>query len=50
MKYRTIVGSPQVPQAGSFQHLKELLRAERARELQVNNRVESNILKCLLTE
>ncbi|XP_043598195.1 uncharacterized protein LOC122574557 isoform X1 [Bombus pyrosoma] len=38
MKYRTIVGSPQVPQAGSFQHLKELLRAERARELQVNNR------------
>ena len=49
MKYRTIVGSPQVPQAGSFEHLKELLRAERARELQVN-RVELNILKCLLIE
>lgn len=50
MKYRTIVGSPQVPQAGSFRHLKELLRAERARELQVNNQIESNILKCLLIE
>lgn len=28
----------QVPQAGSFQHLKELVRTERARELQVRQR------------
>lgn len=35
-------GSPplsQVPQAGSFDHLKELLHAERARELQVNRQL-----------
>ncbi|KZC05690.1 hypothetical protein WN55_04630 [Dufourea novaeangliae] len=36
-------GSPalaQVPQAGSFQHLKELLRAERIRELQEQHKAE----------
>ncbi|XP_017875416.1 uncharacterized protein LOC108622213 isoform X2 [Ceratina calcarata] len=36
-------GSPpmaQVPQAGSFQHLKELLKAERARELQEQYKTE----------
>lgn len=34
-----IVGPSHLSQAGSFQHLKELLRAERARELQVNNKL-----------
>ncbi|XP_076763708.1 uncharacterized protein LOC143431080 [Xylocopa sonorina] len=32
--FRTVGGGSQVPQAGSFQYLKEILRAERARELQ----------------
>ncbi|KAK9300386.1 hypothetical protein QLX08_006922 [Tetragonisca angustula] len=42
--FRTVGGgSPhlaQVPQAGSFQYLKELLRAERARELQEQHKAE----------
>ena len=46
--FRTVGGgSPhlaQVPQAGSFQYLKELLRAERARELQVNIILNNNTL------
>lgn len=41
-----IVGPSHLSQAGSFQHLKELLRAERARELQVNNKLtDINILQ-----
>ncbi|XP_076161720.1 uncharacterized protein LOC143143850 isoform X2 [Ptiloglossa arizonensis] len=37
-------GSPmaQVPQAGMFQHLKELLQAERARELKEQHKAEEN--------
>lgn len=33
--FRAGSGTSNVPQAGSFQHLKELIRTERARELQV---------------